>query len=200
MPALYATLEDLVRPALTESGDTTDSVSIYRLNFGQAAPIFETDDPIQRINAFCAASCFAGGSGGKDRIKAESLDAADAAELVSALVDMATPDKNITFDGDGVSHPIVYTLIYPIKLTATQDLTQFGFCARTLGQIVGFLNAEGEVASFREFMRGFSDIVGVPMPVTDTIVDALDIKDYANVKEHIMGKLTKSRGRLKKPS
>ena len=122
------------------------------------------------------------------------------AELVAALVEMATPDKDLSFEGDGVSHPMVYTLRHPIKLTSTQDLTQFEFSARTLGQISGFLNAEGEVASFREFMRGFSAIVGVPMPVTDSIVDALDIQDYANVKEHIMGKLTKSRGRLKRQS
>lgn len=198
MPKLYATLGDLVRPITTESGATADSVSIFRLTFGQAAPIFETDDPIRRIQAFCDTSCRAGD--GSEKIVIDSIDAADAAELVAALVEMATPDKDLSFEGDGVSHPMVYTLRHPIKLTSTQDLTQFEFSARTLGQISGFLNAEGEVASFREFMRGFSAIVGVPMPVTDSIVDALDIQDYANVKEHIMGKLTKSRGRLKRQS
>lgn len=198
MPKLYATLEGLDRPITTESGATTDSVHIYRLSFGQAAPIFETDDPIRRIQAFCDAACRAAEGG--EKINVESIDAADAAELVAALVDMATPDKDLKFEGDGVSHPMVYTLKHPLKITATQDITQFEFSARTLGQISGFLNAEGEVASFREFMRSFSAIVGVPLPVTDTIVDALDLEDYANVKEHIMGKLTKSRGRLKRPS
>jgi len=195
----YAVLEDLSSPVTTESGRKADSVSISRLTFGQAAPIFETDDSTERIAIFCDAACRTADEVA-EKIKSETLEASDAAELVSALVELASPGPKPDFDGDGVSHPIVYTLKYPIRLAADQEVKQLEFKARTLGEVSGFLNAAGEVASFREFMRGFSTIIGVPLPITDSFVDALDLSDYATVKDHIMGKLTKSRGRLKRLS
>lgn len=199
MNKLFATLEELSSPVTTESGRKADSVAVYRLTFGQAAPIFGTDDALQRIASFCAAACRTADPE-NERIKPETLEAVDAAELVSALVEMSEADKGLQFEGDGMTHPIVYNLKFPITLAEGQEVKQFEFKARTLGEITAFLNAEGEVASFREFMRSFSGIIGVPMPVTDTLIDSFDVADYVNIKEHIMGKLTRSRGRLKKAS
>lgn len=199
MTPLFATLDDLTTPVTTVSGRSCGSIAIYRLTLGQASPIFATSDPLKRVALFCAAAVLSSEEP-CEAIRADTLDAADAAEVVSALVEMAAPEDEMSFEGNGVSHPLVYTLAHPVTLAEDMVVTTFEFKARTLGEVAGFLNAEGEVASFREFMRAFATVIGVPMPVTDTLVNALDIRDYTNIKEHVMGKLVKSRGRLKKAS
>lgn len=199
MNTLFGTLEGLVSPVKTKSGREVDALSVYRLTLGQGAVMFETSDSLRRLAVFCDAGVRTADEL-SEAIDSTTLDAADAAELVSALVDMARPKETMTFEGDGVSHPIVFTLAHPVKLSDDITVDKFEFRARTLGEVAGFLNADGEVATFREFMRSFAGVVGVPMPVTDSLVNALDLEDYSNIKEHVLGKLAKSRGRLKKAS
>lgn len=201
MAPLYGTLAPLVTEVTTASGAKSDTINIFRLTFGNAAQVLEAQDSAQRINLMASTACRAVVGDNEETFTASELDAADAAEIVGALVDMLRTVP-LTVEGDGVNHPMVYTLKYPIRTGRgdSEVVTAFEFSARTLGQIAGFLDAEGDAATFREFMRSFSSIIGVQMPVTDVLVNALDVFDYSMIKEHIMGKLATSRGRLKKAS
>lgn len=149
---------------------------------------------------FVDSSCRASSAISDEKFDAATLTASDAAEIVAALLEMSQPPEQMEFDGDGVSHPIVYTLKHPIPLSSDNTLTQIEFVAKKVGELSSFLNAQGEVESFREFVRSFGTLLGVKMPVTDSLVDAFDIEDYSIIKAHVMGKLVTARGRLKRVS
>lgn len=203
MAKLFATLDELDRPVQTVSGAEAHAINVYRLTFGSLIPVLVTDDPSARIRAFCDGACkgLVNGAGTEEKIRPDSLTIADAAELVDALVEMNQAHPGQTNDGDGISHPILYTLIHPLVLdNAGTELKQIEFSARTLGDAARFLNANGEVESFREFMRSFGTLVGVGLPITDSIVNALDVEDYATIAGTIVGKLARPRGKLKKAS
>lgn len=199
MAPLYGTLTPLVTEVTTTSGAKSSTINVFRLTFGAAAQVLGVQSSQQRCDLMAALACKAVVGDHEEAFAASELDAADAAEIVGALINMLETVP-LTVEGDGVNHPMVYELKYPVKLGDGGEVTSFEFGARTLGQIAGFLDAEGDANTFREFMRSFSTIIGVQMPVTDVLVNALDVFDYSMIKEHFMGKLATSRGRLKKAS
>lgn len=199
MAKLFATLDPLDEPAKSVSGADIHAINIYRLTFGGLAPVLASGEPTQRVKLFVDAACkgLVNGSGSEEAIRAETLSMSDAAELVDALVEMNQAAPFLP-EGDGVSHPIVYTLQHPLKLAEDMTVTQIEFSAKKLGDSARFLDASGEGDSFREFMRAFGTLIGVNLPMTDSFVNALDIEDYATIAGTVLGKLARPRGRLKK--
>lgn len=198
MTRLYGTLSPLAQPVPTDLGEHAESINIYRLTFGQFANIIGETRSSARLAAVVASCKAVTANGIETSFKAKDLDAADGAELIGAISDMLDTE-DFESEGDGVSHPMVYQMRYPVQFGDAKIAT-FEFAAKRIGDIVSFMDSKGDAAEFREFMRNFATIVGAPLPITDSLVDAFDVFDYAMIKEHIMGKLTASRRRLKKAS
>jgi hypothetical protein len=202
MPEAFAEL-DLVKPAMTKSGQPVSSVSVRRMLFADFAAIVDEDDMARRLNLFIARTVRAGSLADGAEIDPASLNAADAAELIDVLA-AQTAVEAAEVGGDGLDEPIVYTLKHPIKLGGTNGeagavVGQIEFQARTLGDVAEFLSATGS-QEFRVFMRAFGTILGVEMPITDALIGALDIEDVVTIQGSILGKLARSRGRWRKLS
>lgn len=196
MANLYGTLSPLAQALPLADGGSADAINIYRLTFGQLAAVLDVAYPTARLGAIVGSCRAVAQDGTESQFKATDLDASDGAELVRAIADMLETD-DVSFEGDGVNHPMVYRLKYPVKFGDT-PIDTFEFSAKRIGDIVSFMDARGDANEFREFMRSFGSIVGAPLPITDALVDMFDVYDYAMLKEHVMGKLATSRRRLKK--
>jgi hypothetical protein len=105
-------------------------------------------------------------------------------------------------DGDGIFEPLVYDLKHPITLTREEDgpvIKQIAFKAQKVGDLSDFLDSPANSREeFVSFMRGFGQLLGTKLPMTDSIIEALDFVDYLVIRKKIMGKLASSRGRLKR--
>jgi hypothetical protein len=202
----YARL-DLLREIETTTGGKSHTVVVLRPTARDMIGVMAENKVSAQIDQLVTACCRAINGTGKDlsEFKAVQLDAADGAELAAVAAAMSEDaDKVEIGPGDGVFEPLTYTLQFPIDLTPGnpdgERVTQIQFHARKLGDLSEFLDARGAGNEFYAFMRAFGTLLGTALPMTDTVIGALDFLDYMVIRRKIMGKLTASRGRWKKTS
>ena len=167
MANLYGTLSPLAQALPLADGGSADAINIYRLTFGQLAAVLDVAYPTARLGAIVGSCRAVAQDGTESQFKATDLDASDGAELVRAIADMLETD-DVSFEGDGVNHPMVYRLKYPVKFGDT-PIDTFEFSAKRIGDIVSFMDARGDANEFREFMRSFGSIVGAPVSYTHLV-------------------------------
>jgi len=209
MPQEYGRL-DLSREIVTSDGGSSREIIMMRPSARTMIDVFNDPRSSAQTAKLVAACCRAGN--GKDELAglpsfdAAQLDASDAAELMAMIASITDEADNISIgDGDGVSEPLVYDLRYPIELTRMDNaspevISQIQFVARKLGDISEFLDAKGGAQEFYAFMRAFGTLLGTKLPMSESIIGAMDFLDYLVIKGKIMGKLTSARGRWKRTS
>lgn len=205
MPA-YANLE-LVREVKTVDGHTGKDVVVSRPNLNDFTTALTAGTNSAQLNEFVTRCCrVTNGTGTAYEFSPSELDASDASELLFLLWSMANEADDLPFTSDkaedGINAPVVYTLQRPIKLRPDVDDTihQIEFKAKRLGELSDYLDARGGKQEFSSFMKGFGTLLGVNLPMTDIVINALDFVDYLMIRKHIMGKLVAPRGRWKKAS
>lgn len=208
MATEYAELP-LLQPIQTDKGEA-DTLIVTRPTSGVMMKTLDAPNARQRIATFVEGCCYARVNGdARVKFESSSLNAADAGEIASVVSAMSGDADGIEVPdaetADGIGEPIVYTLQFPLHLAKKDDgseekVLQLEFRARTLGEISRYLDAQGTGAEFREFMRAFGTLLGTRLPMTDTIIDAFDFIDFLVVRNKIMGKLVRSRGRWKRTS
>jgi hypothetical protein len=201
----------LLQDIPTESGGRSTEVIIYRPTAKHLLDLLDVVKPQDQIATFVRSCCRAiNGTGEPAEFKAANLDASDAAEISSIATSLSRDVQDFKLDpeaGDGVSSPLVYTLRHPITLNRGKDdpdpqkIGQIEFQARRLGEISEYLDARvGSAEEFHAFMRAFGHLMGTNLPMSDTILDALDYQDYLIIRGTVMGKLVRSRGRWRRTS
>lgn len=205
MAAEFARLD--LRQAVKIPGGTSSEIVIYRPTARDLMGI-SGNKPVEQVRYFASKCCRAVNGGDMVEFKANELDAADAAELSNLAAEFygGWRDYEIPDDaGDGVTSPLFYTCKYPIKLRRGTDdddiieIKQIEFQARRLGEISEFLDTlAGSAEEFMAFMRTFAKLVGVNLPITEVVFDAMDYTDYVIIRSRIMGKLVRSAGRWRK--
>jgi len=206
MPLEYGRL-DLAREIDTIDGGKSTEIVFFRPN--ARAMIDAFNDPRQsgKTNKIVGACCKAV-NGGTDFVgfKVGQLEGADAAELMAMIASITDQADDIAVgSGDGITEPLVYDLRYPIELARadgeeSETIRQVQFVARKLGDISEFLDSSGGTQEFFAFMRAFATFVGTRLPMSESIVGAMDFLDYLVIKNKIMGKLTSAQGRWKRTS
>ena len=206
MPLEYGRL-DLARDIETSDGGTSREIVMLRPTARTMIDIFADAKPSEQTAKLVAACCRAvNGKAELSLFAASQLDTADAAELMAMIATISDEAEDVAVgNGDGISEPLVYDLRYPITLARSdgedsETIKQIQFVARKLGDISEFLDARGGPAEFFAFMRGFGTLLGTRLPMSESIVGAMDFLDYLVIKAKIMGKLTSARGRWKRTS
>jgi len=204
-PPIYGRL-DLVSEINGANGSHGAELVVLRPTARDMAAVFDADGSRELLSRFVSGCCrITNGTGQLEQFSLDQLDATDAAELfsiVTAIGDEAA-GYGATLKGDGLSEPIVYDLTHPIQLSPGEEgevIRQISFKAQKVGQISEFLDARGAEARFYAFMRGFGELLGTRLPMSDSIIGALDVQDYLIIVQHIMGKLTGPRQRWKRES
>ena len=206
MPQEYGRL-DLAREIDASDGTKSSEIVMLRPSARVMIDVFDDSRPSNQSNKLVSACCRAvNGTGELKPFAASQLDAADAAELMSMIASITTEAENVSVgNGDGITEPLVYDLRYPIELARAdgeeaETIRQIQFVAKKLGDISEFLDARGGTQEFFAFMRAFGTMVGTRLPMSESIVGAMDFLDYLVIKGKIMGKLTSARGRWKRTS
>jgi hypothetical protein len=199
----YARL-DLLREIPASNGAVLHTIVVSRPTVREMAEIIDKSKFTDKVETFIS-SCCRGLNGTNEllQFRPGDLDSQDVTELQGAFSDMVAEGgtvKPVITGGDGFDEPIVYTLQRPIKLNEETTISQIKFEARKLGEISEFLDASGEREEFPAFMRTFGQMLGTTLPMTDGIINAIDFIDYLLIKDAVVGKLWKPRGRLKKTS
>lgn len=198
----YARLDLLCKVPI--AGGLADTLIVQRPNAKAFLGIIDARNVTDQIKQFVSSSCRAmNGTGEALPFDANELDAADAAELAGIATEMASEADNYSLPvdaGDGITAPLVYTLLHPIKLSNDDTITQVSFQARKIGDLSEFLDSRGMTNEYHAFMRAFGQLLGTKLPMNDALVDALDFADFLIIRKHIMGKLAVSRRRWKKTS
>jgi len=206
MPQEYGRL-DLSREIATSDGGLSREIVMTRPSARTMIDVFNDPRSSAQTAKLVAACCRA--INGKDEMasfESAQLDASDAAELMAMIASITDEADNISIgDGDGVSEPLVYDLRYPIELARMDNaspevIRQIQFVAKKLGDISEFLDAKGGAQEFYAFMRAFGTLLGTKLPMSESIIGAMDFLDYLVIKGKIMGKLTSARGRWKRTS
>lgn len=203
----YARL-DLLRDIETSTGGRSHELVVTRPSARDLIAVFEETKVAGQLKRFVGSCCRAINGTGNDlsEFSPDQLDAADGAELAAILGAMSEEaDKvEIANGGDGITEPLVYNLRHPVELTPGEPngetIRQIHFEARKLGDLSEYLDARGAGNEFYAFMRSFGTLLGTKLPMTDTIVGAIDFLDYLVIRRKIMGKLTASRGRWRRTS
>jgi hypothetical protein len=204
MPQEYARL-DLLRDIETENGGRSHEIVVLRPSARNMIDVLAEAKVSAQLNRLVTSCCRAINGTGKDLVtfSAGQLDASDGAELAAVVASMSEEADAIEVGpADGVLEPLVYNLRYPIELAPPDGdkVRQIQFQARKIGDLSDFLDARGAGNEFFAFMRAFGTLLGTKLPMTDSIIGALDFLDYLVIRRKIMGKLTASRGRWKKTS
>jgi len=206
MPQEYGRL-DLSREIATSDGGLSREIVMTRPNARTMIDVFNDPRSSAQTAKLVAACCRA--VNGRDEMasfESAQLDASDAAELMAMIASITDEADNISIgDGDGVSEPLTYDLRYPIELSRMDNaspevIRQIQFVAKKLGDISEFLDAKGGAQEFYAFMRAFGTLLGTKLPMSESIIGAMDFLDYLVIKGKIMGKLTSARGRWKRTS
>lgn len=206
----YARLP-LLQEVTTATGGKSSELVIYRPTAKNLFDSLSNPAVAKRIEQFLAINARAlNGSDKAEEFKAGELSSPDVVEIIDLMTTLQRESDNVVLaegDGDGINHPIVYTLQHPINLTPGKGngdgenvIHQIQFEARKLGELSEFLDSSGEQQEFMLFMRLFGKLLGTNLPMSDTIVNALDFVDYYAIRRKIMGKLVQSRERWKKTS
>jgi hypothetical protein len=199
----YARL-DLLRDLTAINGSKVHTIVVNRPTVREMTPIVDQAKFGDKIDLFISSCCRAlNGTGEPLEFKPADLDTQDVTELSQAFADMLADGETVkesVAGGDGFTEPLVYNLQRPIKLSEEITIRQIKFEARRLGDISEFLDATGEQNEFPAFMRSFGQLLGTELPMTDSIINALDFVDYLAIKRFVVGKLWKPRGRLRKTS
>jgi len=206
MPQEYGRLE-LSRDIETSDGGHSHEIVMFRPSAKVMIEVAHEPKISAQTSKLVALCCKA--ANGKDdfvAFSAAQLDAADAAELTAMIAAITEEAEDISIGGgDGVMEPLVYDLYYPIELKRadgedSETIRQIRFVAKKLGDISEFLDARGGAQEFYAFMRTFGSLVGTQLPMSDSIIGAIDFFDYLVIRNKILGKLTGSRGRWRKIS
>jgi len=206
MPQEYGRL-DLSREIVTSDGGVSHEIVMMRPSARAMIDVFADSRSSGQTAKLVAACCKAvNGKADLAGFDAAQLEASDAAELMAMIASITDEADSISIgDGDGVSEPLVYDLRYPIELarsdgSSPEVIRQIQFVARKLGDISEFLDAKGGAQEFYAFMRSFGTMLGTKLPMSESIIGAMDFLDYLVIKGKIMGKLTSARGRWKRTS
>jgi len=203
----YATLE-LRQDVTTKGGATTHDIVVYRPTTRELIDILgEPRRLVPQTQRFVKHLCRAKANGSApEEFDADQIDTGDITDLNLVLSEMLTEADGFPEPpGDGINEPITYTLVHPIKLTERSNnggsdgmtIEQIQFQARRMRDVTDFLDAPtGQ--DFPAFMRGYGTLLGVNMPMSDSIIYALDFVDYLAIRRKIMGKLTAPRRRWTK--
>jgi len=201
MPQEYARL-DLAREIKTEGGNTSREVVVLRPTAKGMIDVLSELKVSAQLKRLVTTCCRAvNGTGSLLMFSSDELDAADGAELSAVVAALSQEAEDIDIGpGDGVFEPLVYNLRYPIELAPPNGdvIRQIEFQARRLGDLSEYLDARGAGEEFFAFMRCFGTLLGTNLPMTDSIIGAMDFLDYLVIRRKVMGKLTASRGRWKK--
>ena len=202
----YARLE-LLQEVTTASGGKANEIVFYRPSTKDLSTLFEQTTVTKRIESFVATNVRAVNGAGTVEFRASELSSPDVLEVIDLIGSLAREADNVIIEngaGDGINAPIVYTLQHPIQLTPGKDdgevIRQIQFEARRLGELSEFLDSAGEAQEFKIFMRVFGTLLGTRLPMSDSIINAIDFIDYYVIRRKIMGKLVQSRERWKKTS
>ena len=202
----YARLE-LLQDVTTESGGKAHELVIFRPSARDLFSAIDATTTTKRVEQFVQANVRALNGSGEtpSQFKASELTAADVMEIVAVIGSLADEAKDVPIDdGDGITAPLVYTLQHPIHLTPGQEggdvIHQIQFEARRLGDISEFLDVVGDTQEFKVFMRLFGTLLGTKLPMSDTVINAIDFVDYFVIRRKIMGKLVAPRERWKRTS
>lgn len=204
----YARLE-LAQEVTAGNGVKVNQLVIMRPTCKALMEILDSGAGAQQVERLVSSSV-RGLNGTADLLEINSADILwnDANELLGIIYEMMEDGAAVHLPpetGDGIAEPLVYTLRRPVKLTQQDDaekLTQVSFMARRVREIGEFLDARGEVAQFRAFMRLFGTPLGLRVPIfSDALIDAIDYLDALVIRgPAIMGKFTRSQRRWKKTS
>jgi hypothetical protein len=202
----YARL-DLLQDIKTAKGPAR-AIVVMRPIAGELMDVLDSEGTSAQIIKFVTKCARAEVNGELVDFPSEQLDAADAAEFSSMVTEMTREAEAVPIGtGDGITEPLVYTLQHPIRLATSSGngaepvtIAQIEFKARRLGEISEFLDSQGAADEFRAFMRSFGTLMGVSMPMSDSIINALDFIDYLVIRRKVLGKLATSRRRWKKTS
>lgn len=203
MPAEYARL-DLAREIDSSNGVSCHEVVVLRPTARMMIDVLAEAKTSSQLSRLVSGCCRAvNGTGELLPFSADQLDAADGADLAAVVASMSREADDIDIGpGDGVLEPLVYNLRYPIELAPPEGdvIRQIEFVAKRLGDLSDFLDARGAGQEFFAFMRAFGTLLGTRLPMSDTIIGAMDFLDYLVIRRKIMGKLTGSRGKWRRTS
>lgn len=194
-------IELKLKSPITIGGETINKLKIRRMQksdvFSIAHDNLGEGEAITRFAARCAVGHSNNGdvSLSQDDVKSLSLD--DGLQFQSILAHMVTrTDDNYISEGDGIDHPIIYTLVNPIK-SLGKTVEKLSFKARKFGDFVEIEDIEDPESSFDEFLRRFSSTVDVELAISDSFVKQLDCRDIFAIKGEVMGKLADTSPRWK---
>src|SRR5215470_14454057 len=170
----YARLE-LLQEITTSNGSKAREIIFYRAKCSDMTALISDVRGGDRIEHFVASCCRAVNGGAEPLpFSSRELDASDAAEVSSVMNTMWREGESLEpttkegapghmTDGDGISSPIVYTLLHEIKLNPAEDaeaIKQIQFQARRVGEISEYLDSRGEpTKEFSAFMRTFGQLM-----------------------------------------
>jgi hypothetical protein len=203
----YARL-DLLQEVSTNSGSKAKEIIIYRPTAKDLSNLFEAPTIKARLERFIGTNVRAiNGADTPEEFKAAELSSPDVLEVIDLIGSFSREaDGAPTSDdvgGDGITGPIVYNLLHEIRLSEGEDaqvIRQIQFEAKRLGELSEFLDSSGEAQEFRVFMRLFGTLLGTRLPMSDSIINAIDFTDYYTIRKKIMGKLVTSQNRWKRTS
>jgi hypothetical protein len=203
----YARL-DLLQEVTTNSGSKSHEIVIFRPTAKDLAQLFEAPTIKARLEKFVSTNVRAvnGADTPPQEFKAGELSSPDVLEVIDLIGSFSREaDGAPTSDviGDGVTAPVVYNLQHEIKLSEGDDaqvIRQIQFEAKRLGELSEFLDTSGEAQEFRVFMRLFGTLLGTRLPMSDSIINAMDFMDYYTIRKKIMGKLVASQNRWRRTS
>jgi hypothetical protein len=210
-PKEFARLQ-LLQEVTTDSGGKSNEIVFYRPSAKDLFASLSASSASMRIEDFLKINARAlNGTDKPEGFRTSELSSGDVVEVIDLMTSLQREADQVTLakgSGDGVTSPIVYTLQHPINLTpgaagngaGDNVIHQIQFEARKLGELSEFLDASGEAQEFSLFMRLFGTLLGTKLPMSDSIINALDFVDYYAIRRKIMGKLVQSRERWKKTS
>jgi|SRR5262245_12866693 len=187
----YAHLE-LRQSITTRAGHETRDIVVMRPTTRDMMEILDTKGLMAQTGRFVERLVRARANGhAPAEFDADQIDTADASELNALLVEMLADGDGVPVgSGDGINEPITYTLQRPITLNDAGDtISQIQFQARRMRDVTDYLDAPAG-QDFLAFMRGFGQLLGTKLPMSDSIINALDYVDYLTIRRKIVGKLT----------
>jgi hypothetical protein len=206
----YASLE-LAQEIESKGGGKAKNLVVLRPSGVEMMEVLSGGTHSQQLKSFVRKLCrVTNGSGKYSEVSnPEELSALDGAELAEIMVDMSRigNDVEVFNGGDGISAPITYNLMRPLRLVKQGDdeaedvvISQIQFQAGKMGDLSEFLDAEGARNEFIVFMRRFGTLLGTTLPMTDGIIAMLDVLDYLVIRKKIMGKFVMGQKRWKRLS
>lgn len=200
----YASLE-LIAEIKGKDGSTGRDVIVRRPSARDLIAVNDEEKVADQLAQFVTRCCrLVNGNGKFAEFDSRDLQATDGAEFGSILVAMMREvDRHEpTLIGDGINEPIVYNLKYPVQLAVDGDtIKQIQFQAKKIGDISDFLDAKaGSGEEFYAFMRSFGELLGTRLPMSDSMIAAMDFEDYLNIRKYILPKLVNSRSKWKRVS